>query len=300
MARKVEVGTQDVLTIQNKTICAVDLTSVVLGASNKHGATDFKKAHLRVSLTRGGHTTTIVAGNFWALAKAAYFGDASWDFDSAPTSTTSHVVLVAPVTGVGGQYIVPLQIPLGGCLCLTGSDRLDIEVDANWASTDTSANSYTYVEAVEGTGVEYVTPQTRVVTLTQGDSDWSKSLGNNVTGIWFVSAKDSYAQETSANQVISSASLKSDKMSYTRSHTSLVGDRAQQFEANFHRGQCFRLAYEPKGLDSTQLDLIMNGTNVGAGNTFLVVQKYLVNRKQVAKARGIARAQTAKLARKIG
>lgn len=302
MAKKIQNGTVDSVTIQNKSFDSVDLTTYVASTTNnQYGTPDYTKTTVRGTLTRNGVTKTVIAGNLWALAKDAYFHNAAFDFDKTPASTTAHVITVSAAAQVKGQHVAPITLPLGGIINCKGDDRFELEIQCNLAGGYVDgAASYILADVNEAIGLEYVTPSTQVYAIQAGQAEWSKNLGQNITRATFLHAEDDAGGELTAEEVLQSVALSSDKLSYNKTKLSLIADRAVQFEANLHRGQCYNLVNSPQGLDGCQLDLLLNATKIAAGECFVVVTNYSVSRQTVAKARRRARKHAAKAVRKMG
>lgn len=299
MARVINSGQTDTLVVQNKSIKAIDLTTFAKSSTNnQYAVVNHKGSTIRATLYRDGAATTILSGNVWALTKSGYFFDGSFDFDETPSTGSSHIIAVAKSSSVKGEYWTPMMIPLGGIINIKGNDRLEIELQCDFAGTycDTAA-SYVNLDVTECVGLEFVTPVTRAFALQAGQSELTKSLGNNVTNIIGVTSE---SNSLTANQIFTNVQVTSDKVKTTYNYGQLIAQRAAQFEGNFERDHSFCFYTGGNELDNCNLDLQLDASNISAGQVYVVAQSYHVKRATIAKARRRAQKHARKRTAKLG
>ena len=307
MARKVGPGQIDTFVVTNANVSGLDFSGVLVGGANNHNAVvDYKKCTISAVLHRNGGQCSIVQGNLFSLLKAQYFYDDRYEqLDPvAYNAATPHGdVLVAKGGSVKGSTVHTLQLNFSGIINLRGSDRLEVEMQwSQQASTATAASldatSYLTIDFIPGIGLEYFTPTIKTYAVQDGQNEWTRGLGNNLQALHFINADKT--NTLTANQVVEVCQFKSDKLSYSKNYQQLLAERNGQSEKNLERFQSFALYAGNNELDKAALELRLNDGNVTAGNNYIVVRTFKVQRQVVAKARAKSRRHARKTAVKFG
>lgn len=283
-------GSRDKIVVANKDVEGVNLS---LNINHVSDDTDFVssdvdsgKITLTVTLVRAGKEFRLMHGNVKDLVSFTNFRNNL--FLGARDVTQVLRTTLEKGESTKTTAIVPFYISLGGMINLRGSDRLEIEVDAQLASINQSnVNSTTskivFSEKV-GVGLEVGTPYVRTKVIEANQADPTYALGDNVTKILLLNYD--LSNYLVATRPVSQIGLGSDKLNWKKTIEELLSDQFQQLpdaDASPIRYQNFEL-YNGTELDNVKLDLSLIEANVASSKNVIVWQEFFVDARLVALA----------------
>lgn len=239
---------------------------------------DFKSIKLTAVLRRNGKDTTLFSDNAAILLKESGFLVASECFFNDGAGELNSTV------GTVQTYLLAGHIDLGMPINLKGEDTLTIEgsVVPSWLGTVGNPISYIDFQMQDSIGVEKFIPKINSRTIQGGSAREDFDLGDNVTAISFISAAQTSVGGiplTATNAVITNLKISSDKYDRTDNFERMITRRFGQFQtrasANL-RGRCFQYNLD-KECDSTRVELLLNPTNVIAGDYSIVWRSFHID-----------------------
>lgn len=254
-----------------------------------YGAVD-----ITIVLYQNGKETTVASGALKPLAMASGFGTGTFRYASG----TDAIPLLSGSTGTSFQ---PCFLDFGGVINLRGNDKLTVECRVNTgfcpANTNLSATSIV-ASAVEGIGLQWVTPKIQYQTIGNGESSFRQNIGDNCTSVHFINTGET--SNLTAVQPLSNVRIFSDRYNTNDSLTNLLSKRAFSFQydsvAEMYNGS-FELVSEE--VDDCRVELDLASAQVTSGHNFVVWSTFDTGENQVKRAK-ISRAKhQAKAMRKL-
>ena len=242
----------------------------------------------------GRKETTLFSGSLAPLCAESNFQNETFGAGGG------YNIIKAKAASVKGEHLYYNSVDFGGTINLSGRDKITVEVRlhsdifANGTYTD-ATNSYMSVDAVEGIGLQYVTPSIKVITIGAGEGSFRHTLGDNVTGISLLHM----GTNTIASPVWQSVRLYSDRYDVNDDYNTLLGNRKRQMPGSTSdsRGQCFNIL--SREVDKCRVELDLNPTQVSASENVIVYRQYETGRKLVAKASAKKQKHTRKAIAKV-
>lgn len=230
-------------------------------------------------LYQGGKETTIFSGSLKPLAMASTFLTSSWPYANG----TASIVLS---TGATATSLQPVSIDFGGVINLKEGDKMTVEARVNTGFVGTNQNASTSnltVSALEGIGLQWVTPKIQYQTIGQGESNFRQNIGDNCTSIHYVNT-DTTSDVTSA-QPISNLRLFSDRYNVNDSNSQLLSKKYLQFNGAYLVARFNNYQILTQEVDDCRLELDLVPANVSTGQNYIVWRTFETSEKQVTKAK---------------
>lgn len=229
---------------------------------------------------------TMVSDNMQLLGlfSAKDYGNNDWNLGT---------VLTAAAVGVFESKLHTVFIPFGGPVNLKADDQIIISFIVGrgvWSAAVDSSLSYLDFNYNECIGLEYATPRINSQVVQTNINNEKYSLGDRVTKVMFINYDKTTIAE--ASQVISSLTMSSDKLNYTKNFFQLYSANknmftppqvklryvtaaaAEAFPALPLFPQAFTIFASPDqvkdNLKNCQLNLSFNTTNVNASQNYVV------------------------------
>lgn len=224
----------DTLTEQNRSIlgflCNIRATTIA-----NVTIANMENMSITATLYRGGNSTTLFSGNFWALG-----------IYNNPSSMEGVVCLTSKA----------FRVALPGPLVLTNDDRLQVTVQIGQAQ----AGQVVTVSTEYGTGkeIEYFTPKIGVYAIPKTRTNEQVQAGNNVVAAAFVHTGTAY--------VINQVNIQSKDLQQEFGETELETLIAEQWEVNPSYASALVYAGDP--IDNVNFNLNIN--TGAAGNGYFV------------------------------
>jgi hypothetical protein len=250
---------------------------------------DASKVNVKVMLKRGGQQwLEIMQGNLQVLSQFSNYMRALYRHAN-PTATVQSLTLVAHAGGISGEYLVSYRLDFGGMINLYGEDELSCEINpiAPFGADINLNASYLGCEFRDDVGVGAFIPVTRVIQVEGTNAKFDESLGDNVSEIAFLNFDKTGV--LTANRVIDSISLTSDKISFTKIYNQLIAERVAMFEDEdtaANRNQSFMLfttgklnptSGEIAELDNVRLLIDLVTANNNTGKNWVVYRQVLID-----------------------
>lgn len=247
---------------------------------------DLSKILVSVILRRSGREKQVVNSNLLILGMESHFQDAGFEF-LMPASTQKDITKTAHGAAAYNAVQIPVKVDFGAVLNIRDNDELivDVYVQNGTFGTDVSqSTSYLEVKPIAGIGLEYVTPEVRVVPIKASENNVQYFAGDNVLSITFVNVNKTSTAE--ADLVLSSAKLSSDRISFVKTFYDLMHERAELTEGGItnsdYRGQSVQI--HAGEIDQAQIDLTFTSANVEASKNFLVIRSFEGDRQVYSRA----------------
>lgn len=245
-------------------------TAFVAGDLNRNDIT------IKAVLMRDGARHDIVNDGLQNLAAFSMFSRGGFPMWNASGAFISYRDQTAAIKQLAH---VPFVIDFGGHINLKGDDYIMLEVRVNnsaFGANVDAAGSYLYMEERESVGVEVATPSIRAVTIQAAQTIVNHDLGNAIDKILFLNLdKDGYKEDT---QVVSSASINSDKYKLDAGWHELFAQRVDEYDINYLDGkQSFLLFNEGVNLNNVSVRMNLVGENVVASKNYLMYRSWTFN-----------------------
>lgn len=290
--KRFDIQGQSIEGIQFDTIC----TKVDTGALPycNLGAVD-----VSIVLYQGGSETTICSGSLLPLVMASGFKTTQF---SCANSTSGLTILGG--SGATLSSLQPTSIDFGGVINLRGSDKMTVEVRCNTGFVSATAtkrqntSSNMTISALEGIGLQWVTPKIQYQTIGNGESNFRQNIGDNCTSIHFINTN--ITSTSSVNQPISNLRLFSDRFNVNDSNNQLLSKRSSQFAtvgAVANRFSSFEVL--DREVDDCRVELDLVPANVLTGENYVVWRTFETGTSQVKRAKSSRAKHQAKSMRKI-
>lgn len=251
--------------------------------SGQANTCDWTNVYLQVILNQGGHEHTIVASNVGEIAKAFSYNTSAFEMACDNTS-------IDYGSGVQANTVF---IPFGQTLNLGEKDVLTVEVTPNPNSAPQKGTGYLDCDLTESIGVQFCNPKINVQAIPNGESNYSISLGDNVTNIYLIGnaksaseLEESIGYQAGADQWIQNVRLFSDRYNVTSSKDQLANELFSQFESREsadRRYQYKSFHILDKEVDRCRLQLDLNPKSVTSGQFYIVYTTYEATKRSVMK-----------------
>ncbi len=304
MSLLVQIGEKKSLSFQSADIRGVDLVSYnIMGSSSASGdenvtGIDWNRVYVNITLNQDGRSTTICATTVKPLAQHLNFLQSGWDY-CANQQQAFHY------SGSGGDagsiYVANARLDFGCVINLRGDDSLVVEVRVqnDCINTQYTTDSYIEVDAMEGVGLQYTTPQFHTFAINGGESKFSHSIGDNCTAISLQNISTSpttlYTDSPWQN-----ARVFSDRYNVNDDFGQLWSKRTSLFQTDAvtsERKQSFVLSTETT--DNTQVQLDLFPSNNTTNENYLCYSTFFTNKKLVSKASSRAEKHAKKSVEKV-
>jgi hypothetical protein len=240
---------------------------------------------VKATLTRNGRAFPIFADALLPIALESAFYTASFE-QLLNIGTIGYQRLLAAAGGVKEIVLQTITIRLHEVINLGPNDVLLLEVQPNANAIDTNTDNATskfLFDYLEGIGNGFSIPFIRTHSIQASRSSDSIPLGDSIISVKYINTDK--AGITSANAVLTSMNMQSDKFNANDSYEELLSKRAQAFQSNADhalRNQCFELASvvtdNYSGMDvsmnNVNLSLLFNSSNVTASKNWIVTRGY--------------------------
>jgi hypothetical protein len=244
---------------------------------------DWTNVYVSVILSQHGKEHTIISSNVSEIARAFAINNSTFsnatDTGSIPYGTETELSAI--------------YLPFGQVLNVGAEDVLTVEVTANPMAKPAKRDGYIAAALLEGVGVQFCNPKINVQAIPNGESQYSITLGDNVTNVFLIgNAANSRALESSpgyeagTSQWIQNVRLFSDRLNITASRDELANEHfqgydSQELAASTYAYKCFHIL--DKEVDKCRLQLDLNPSSVTSGQFYIVYTTYTSNKKQVLK-----------------
>ena len=277
---KIKKGGSDVLKIRGKSVNGITLSSRVVHATQNTAfaalPVDYSKITLKVTAVIAGKEYNMMTGNALALLLENAWRNGSFQ-QINPLGTPVLPVLVAAAASTDEVLSLTAKIWFGGTLILKGDDHIDVEVTVGDSYFDGATVDDTLselqVEEMESIGNMWGVPQMMVKPIEASASEDQHQFSGNISAITFINTDK--VGITSANQVLVSANIASDKLSIDDNYAELLSKRDVSFETyakSSEKGQSFQLFESETPITRAKVSVQLNAANVTASKNFLVVR----------------------------
>lgn len=279
MKRVISLGTSDRLEARNCNIKGLSFALVLTGLTDNTdfvpATLDFDAIRVDAVLMQHGRRTTVISGTLGVLSMESNFHNGLFKHASltrAADELRAKDTTVKPIC----QY--SFAIDFGTVINLDGDDLLIVDINAPTSVTATeattkadSAASSIEVKTVEGIGAQIKTPSIKQYGIQASLTSYDQNLGSGVETVTFIN-KDKNTKLTSDN-VITTASIYSDRYSDTLDMNDLYVERAKKFEVAAEaplRYNSFQLLN--RLVNNCKINLGFTSANVTASKNYLVVR----------------------------
>lgn len=254
---------------------------------------DWSKVFAKIFLMRDNVRHTIIDDEVLPLAAASGFYVGT--FDEVKGGGTPYLrKRLAAASGVKEELAITAKIELPGIINLMPGDQLLVELKAKdcFAATVDTAVSTIEWELVEGVGNALGIPYISVEMISAGQSSQTIESGNGVKWMRFIN-NDKFSVLT-ADRVIESISVNSDKLNKSDEWAEMVIDRVDEFPSSTladQRNQCLSIvdidrdemclvpgaATENLQLHALKVKFNFNSGNVNASKNYVVTAGFLAD-----------------------
>ncbi len=244
------------------------------GLSSSTSLIDWEKINVTGILKQANREYNIFNGNLFTLLKESAIFSNDWAQISTP------LTLVSGVSAIQYGFI-----DFGGILNLDNDDKLSVDIRTNddiWAASATG-DSYLEFSEIEDIGLQYVLPKINVLAVKAAETVFAETLGDNVTSIVFIN--DDKTGVLTADKIIDSVQIKSDRYNANKNYTDLLVERIDKYPsltAANARAQSFSLVKDE--LDKCSIELNLVSGSVTSGNNYVVYRNFEAPAQTVAKA----------------
>ena len=273
-------NSKDIRTIENGTFQRISI-GMFVGASNS--TPDFSKIKVKCMLTRSGKTIVICNDDALKLVTLTQHFNAANDVALDPASNQT---LVAG-SGATGDYVYNAVIDFGTPINVSGSDTCIIDIShetGTFGSATASGCNITYTIR-DTIGNAVAIPQITFKQCQTGQSNYSDSVGNNVTLIGFCS-NSTTAYGVSSTRLCTNMRVDADKITLDEDASAMVARRLSSFEtlsnAN-NRKQSFVIPFEVP-VDRCNINFSLNSANITATNSWIGVIQLVHDEETVNRA----------------
>lgn len=242
---------------------------------------NWRNVTVKSTLKRGNKEYVLVSTTLDVLQQVVCYNDSEYFISSYSNQTkpaystlfTQVGVLTYPDVAVKGLYYIPVDFKFPSVINLTAGDVLNIEVNCNDGTFQGNADtalSYLLLSEIEAVGVEFGIPMLKTLSIQPNQENLTLDLGSNVDELYFINLDKT--NPLTANQVIQSVTLASDKLKYTKQYIELLGMRSNSTNRNDpdRLGQTFRLSNEID-LDGANVTIQFNTANVNTGMNYIAL-----------------------------
>lgn len=308
MSRQIKNGTTETVVFKQMNIKALSLTGLIFGKTNNTAlgyseGFDPQKIDIDIELNQRGKKTTIYKGELLPLLLIQAFFEKEWDKLHPINSNLKRTVQTVKYdTSIKEEAVQPMFIELGGVINLDGSDTLTVEVKVSSDALKTTADantSYLLCEAIEGIGLQYMTPQYEATVISAQQNIFKEELGDDITSIAFINLDR--VSDQKEDVVLKSFDLESDRLSLKDDSNIMFAKRHRSFEEGTDvsiRRQSYMLHFNQE-IDKVHVRLDMDSTKVANGKNYLVVQRFKTDGKTIQKAQVKAEKHARKFERKV-
>jgi hypothetical protein len=230
---------------------------------------------LRARLIRGGHEHVCFEDNLQNLVV-----DSHWEDNLESVSSASYLVQKG-----NGNALLPIRVKLPGVMNVTGTDKLELEVNilnGTYAAGFNIPSCQADIDWVDAKGIETAIPKIEVKYIPSGSGQWNESLGDDVVSVLVHNYDLGFTGSTAytdAQTVFSAVNITSKSFNLNetadRLHSRLL-DKFETQTACFFRGQSHKLhCHAGHHLHTVQLNLTMVPANVTAGNNVIVIRRFV-------------------------
>tara|TARA_B110000902_G_scaffold57447_1_gene67210 strand:- start:247 stop:1149 length:903 start_codon:yes stop_codon:yes gene_type:complete len=235
-----------------------------------------------IVLYQGGTETTLCSGSLLPLVMASGFKNGHFLSAQGVAGLTTLV----PTAG-SMATLQPTSIDFGGVINLRGNDKMTVEVRCNTGfctANQNAGSSNMTVSAVEGIGLQWVTPKIQYQTIGNGESNFRQNIGDNVVSIHYINT--SITTDTATAQPITNIRLFSDRYNVNDSNNQLISKRGAQFETTGDSG-LRKSSFEilDREVDDCRVELDLNPNNVATGVNYVVWRTFSTGLGQVKRAK---------------
>jgi hypothetical protein len=280
--------------IVGQSIKAISFDSYMIANAVNKAPSGAKLSSVDVTaiLHQGGRETTLFSGSLLPLHMESNFTNNSFG------TSYSYTDLVLKTASVKGERIYAASVNLGGVINLSGSDKISVEVrthsDVFSPGDSDEGASYMNVSAVEGIGLQYVTPTIKTVTIGSGEGNFRHTIGDNCTGLTLVHT----GGDSTTTPIYKSVRIYSDRYDLNDDYYNLVANRTRQMPGlSQDRGNTFCILAQE--VDKARIELDLESDNVEASENYVVYRQYETGRKLVSRASAKKQKHTRKAIAKV-
>jgi len=191
-------------------------------------------------------------------------------------------ILTAAGVGIKEVLLVTGYIDLGGVINVASEDSCIFTYKLNtgtFSSAVEDATSFCEFDSISAIGLEYYTPKIQVYSIEGGSSNDKVPTGDGLVSAVFINTDK--LSNTSSNTVVTGATFNSDKFSIDYDYYTLQTQRDRLFELTTTaslRCQCFPIVAFDTPMNSSSINLNMNGANVVTSKNAVVYRTQIYNK----------------------
>jgi hypothetical protein len=238
------------------------------------GNVDWSSIYITATLSQKGKETTLFSSNVKELALAATYHNSQF----------SHCFGQSEELYTGTEPYpenCSLFLPFGQTLNLREEDVVTVEVSAPVQAIRINRIGYISVSTNEAIGVQYCNPKVIAQAIPVGESNYSMTLGDNVTNVFLINTSDGQNRNW-----LKQVRIFSDRYNVNNSLDEVVNDVETQFEGRESRvtrvrEACYHVLSQE--VDKARIQLDLTPESISAGECYIVYTTYTTDRSQFSK-----------------